>query len=63
MNLLADSEMGKELGRVGYFDRKHESGNAVELRTVKWMDNRGVTLVSMFVGTQPLSMEKSFGKI
>lgn len=53
--------MRKELGREGYIEKKHKC--AVELRTVKWMDIRGVTLVSTFVGTQPHSMEKRFDKI
>lgn len=39
LNFPAD---GEKLGREGYIEKKHESGNAVELHTVKWMDNRGV---------------------
>lgn len=60
LNFPADFQMAKYQGRGGYIEKKLECANAVELRAVKWKDNRGVTLVSTFVGAQPLSMAKRF---
>lgn len=40
LNFPADSQMAKYQGRGGYIEMKHESANAVELRAVKWMDNK-----------------------
>lgn len=62
LNFPVDSQMQKALGRGGYIEKKHENANSVEVRAVKWMDNRGVTLVSTFVGAQPLTMAKRYDK-
>ncbi|XP_065323767.1 piggyBac transposable element-derived protein 3-like [Gordionus sp. m RMFG-2023] len=52
INFPTDKELKKK-GR-GFFVSKKTIINGVELNSVKWHDNRAVTLLSTFVGAHPL---------
>jgi len=51
--LKSDAEL-KKLGR-GAMDEKLCTVDGVELSCVRWFDNKSVTLLSTFAGSQPTS--------
>lgn len=52
----SDKEM-KTMGRGSFEEKSHMAGD-VEVRAIKWFDNRGVTLVSTFETALPVTMIK-----
>lgn len=59
----SDKDMKREFERGSVLEKKHKKeGSDVELRAVKWLDNRGVVLVSTFESAEPIISVKRFDK-
>lgn len=61
-NFPSDKDMKHDFGRGSVLEKSHVTNGDVEIRAVKWMDNRGVVIVSSFESAQPLTNVKRFDK-
>ena len=59
--LLSDAELAKR-GR-GAYQEKITSVDGTQLSVVRWYDNRAISLLSTFVGSQPVSEIKRYNKV
>ncbi|XP_046662980.1 piggyBac transposable element-derived protein 3-like [Homalodisca vitripennis] len=62
LNFPTDKDMKHDFGRGSVLKKSHVTNTDVEIRAVKWMNNRGVVLVSSFESAQPLTNVKRFDK-
>ncbi|KAK3874910.1 hypothetical protein Pcinc_020227 [Petrolisthes cinctipes] len=60
LNFSSDTELKKK-GR-GTMEEWQSSGEGSQLTAVKWFDNKGVTLLSTFAGSQPIHTAKQYDR-
>lgn len=60
LDFSSDKDM-KELGRGSFEEKRHVKDN-VEVRGIKWFDNKGVALVSSFESAMPLTVAKRYDR-
>lgn len=60
INFSSDAELKKK-GR-GTMEEWQSSGEGSQLAAIKWFDNKGVTMLSTFAGSQPLHTAKRYDR-
>lgn len=63
LNFTNDKDMKQNFGRGSVEEKRHvKEGSGEEVRAIKWMDNRGVVIVSTFESAFPLTTVTRYDK-
>ena len=62
LSFPSDTEMRKTLGRGGHIEKQADFGESAVISAVKWFDNKGVHLMSNFVGAEPTTKVQRYDR-